>query len=289
MDVIAHAGVLVDGVDDVLAEVARVRRGETHAADTGDAGGGDEQFGECHGARRGIAIGIDGLAEELEFGVAERGELADFAKDRVAGAAALGAARIGDDAVGAGLVTAFDDGEVGAEGIIAAGDFSLEGFIGVDVETHDAAVAGFDLREQVRQLAVAGGAADERDPGGALEDFFAFLLGNAAEDADDFAGAGGAAVESQAGEYFLRSFFADAAGVVEDDVGGLWVVDGRVAASEKDASNFFGVVRVHLAAEGFDVERLASGNGRQPANNGRDASKRFETDVRDVGHGMKRV
>jgi hypothetical protein len=160
-----------------------------------------------------------------------------------------------DNTISAGIVAAFDDGQVGAEGIVAARNFGLEGFVDVEIEAHDAAAAGFELLDEVRQLAIAGGAADETDPRRALEDFFAFLLGDASEHADYFAAVfRGGLVVAKARKYFLRGLFADAAGVVEEQVGLRRVFCGTIAAPEKDARDFLGVVDVHLAAEGFDVE-----------------------------------
>ncbi len=78
VNVIAELRRRVDRFDDVAAEIARMRGGEAHAANARDSRGRDEQFGETHAARRGIAIGIYGLAEELNFGEAGVRKLADF-------------------------------------------------------------------------------------------------------------------------------------------------------------------------------------------------------------------
>ena len=118
--------------DDLAVEIVGMRSGETHAANARDGGDGAQQVGEIPFARRGIAIGIHGLAEQLDFGVAGIGEAAGFGEDGVAGAAAFRAAGVRDDAVGAGIVAAFDDGDVGAQEIIAAGDFGFESFVGVE-------------------------------------------------------------------------------------------------------------------------------------------------------------
>jgi hypothetical protein len=58
---------------------------------------------------------------------------------------------------------------------------------------------------------------------------------------------------------FVSGFFADAAGVVEDEVGLRGRVHGAVAAGHQHARYFFGIVVVHLAAEGFDEEGFAGG------------------------------
>jgi MFS family permease len=67
-------------------------------------------------------------------------------------------------------------------------------------------------------------------------------------------GGGLGAPFAETGEYFLGGFFADRAGVVEDDVGGVDGFDLLVAAGEEDSGDFLGVVLVHLAAEGFQIE-----------------------------------
>ena len=53
---------------------------------------------------------------------------------------------------------------------------------------------------------------------------------------------------------FLLGLIADGAGVVEDEAS---VFDGRnlaVALGNQSADDFLGVMDVHLAAEGFEVE-----------------------------------
>jgi len=57
----------------------------------------------------------------------------------------------------------------------------------------------------------------------------------------------------------LRSLFADAAGVVENKGSGFDRIHLAVTAREKNARDFFGVVLVHLAAEGFEVKGSALG------------------------------
>ena len=96
-----------------------------------------------------------------------------------------------------------------------------------------------------------------RDVRGLLEDGFAFLLGDAADDGELFAFALEALVLVEAVEDFLLGFIADGAGVVEDEAGVGLVFDAGVALVLEGADDFFGVMGVHLAAEGFDVEGLA--------------------------------
>src|SRR5882672_5077801 len=257
MNVIADFLVALDGLNDVRAKIARVRGGEADAAHARHFSGSLEESGEFHFAGRRIGVGIHGLAEELHFGVAERGELAQFAKDRIAGAAALRATGVWNDAVRTGLVAAFDDGEISAPGIVAAREFGFKRFVGVGIETRDAFFSGFELREKFRKFAVAGGAADEIDPRRTVKYFLAFLLRDAAEDTDFFRLAGHFTKLAEARKHFLCGFFADAAGVVENERCGFDGINLAVTAGEQDSGYFFGVVVIHLAAEGFEVESAA--------------------------------
>ena len=161
-------------------------------------------------------------------------------------------------AVGAGVVAAFDDGDVGADGIVAAGDFGLECLVGIEIEAHHAAAAGFEFVHQLRKLPVACRAAHQADPRRALENFFAFLLRDASEHADDFAGVSrGRAPFAEARKNFLRGFFANAAGVVEDQIGLRRASARRGSRGAMSTPETFSEsCDVHLAAEGFDEERL---------------------------------
>ena len=103
-----------------------------------------------------------------------------------------------------------------------------------------------------------------RDIRGALEDLFAFLLGDAAEDGEPLALALQLLVLVQAVEDFLLGFVADGAGVVEDQAGLGFVGHLGVALLLQRADDFFRVMGVHLAAEGFDVESLAHGSSISP-------------------------
>ena len=122
---------------------------------------GGEEFGE--GALAGgVAVAVDVLAEELDLGEAGLGDALGFGEDGGGGAAALFAAGVGDDAVGAELVAAFDDGDVAAVGVGAGGEFGVEGLVGLAVvEAGDAGLAGFEAGEHVGKVAVAGGAGDD--------------------------------------------------------------------------------------------------------------------------------
>src|SRR5580704_2452772 len=211
---------------------------------------------------RGIAIGIYGLTQELNLGVADVGEFAYFPQDRIAGAAAFGPARIGHHAIRASLVAALDDGEIGAEGMIAPRQFSFECLVGVGVKAGDSVLSGFQARQQRRKLPITGRAAHQAYPGGALENLLAFLLRHATEHADHFAGFAAKIISriefAEARKNFLRSFFANAAGIVEDEASFVRRGHLAISAPQEHAGHLLGIVLVHLAAECLDVEGAAA-------------------------------
>ncbi len=60
--------------------------------------------------------------------------------------------------------------------------------------------------------------------------------------------------QAESGEDLVRRLLADAAGVVEDQARRLRRADLAIAAPQQHAGDLFGVVIVHLAAEGLDVK-----------------------------------
>lgn len=86
--------------------------------------------------------------------------------------------------------------------------------------------------------------------------FFAFLLGHAAQHSKLLALFLQLLVVVQPVEDLLLGFITDGAGVVEDQAGFLYSLDLAVAFRDERAYDFFRVVRVHLAAKGFQVEGL---------------------------------
>ena len=74
MHVIAERRIRVDGVDDGLDEIARMRSGEADAADAGNLRDARQQRGEIPTRRRRIAIAVDVLSQQLNFGVAGFGK-----------------------------------------------------------------------------------------------------------------------------------------------------------------------------------------------------------------------
>jgi hypothetical protein len=90
----------------------------------------------------------------------------------------------------------------------------------------------------------------------ALEDALSFLLRHASDHGKHFALAGGALELIQPVEYLLLGLVANAAGVVHNQSSGFGSLDLGVAAMNKSSDDLLGIMRVHLAAEGLDVESL---------------------------------
>ena len=109
-----------------------------------------------------------------------------------------------------------------------------------------------------RQLGIAGRSRHQADVRGALEDLSPSCCATQPMHGEDFALA--RALEMlQPVEDFLLGFIADAAGVVEDVVGFFGRLHLGVAFGQQRPDDFLGIVRIHLAAEGFDVKSFFHG------------------------------
>ncbi len=153
MEVVADRRYFVDRLDEVAREIVGMRGGEANAADATDAGNRAQQVDKFPPPRRRIAVGIHRLPEQLNFGVAGIGEAARFGQHGIGRAAALWAPGVRNNAVGAGVVAAFDNRDIGANRIVAAGNFGLKSFIRIEIEAHHSASACFELVHQLRELA----------------------------------------------------------------------------------------------------------------------------------------
>src|SRR5262249_28048256 len=91
-----------------------------------------------------------------------------------------------------------------------------------------------------------------------VENPLAFLLRHASEYSKHFAPALFFLELLQAVKYFLLGFVADAAGVIKKQVRLFRRGHLPVAFRNQGAYHFLGVVRIHLAPEGLDIEALHS-------------------------------
>src|SRR5262249_18778079 len=130
---------------------------------------------------------VDVLSQKLNFGVALFRQLPRFSHHALAGAAALRAAGKRYYAIGARLIAALDDRDVGAMRIVAAGERGVEGLFGIQRQAGDAAMAGFELDQHLAEPGITGGPGDEGDVRRPVEDFFALLLGDASKHTENLA------------------------------------------------------------------------------------------------------
>src|ERR1035437_8389004 len=259
MYVVAQRRDGINRVDDVLGEVSWMRGREANPADARQFPDSRQQLSKTL-FPGGIAVRIHILAEQLNVGVAGIGHASGFVKDRLRSTAALLAASVRHHTIGAELIAALKDGDVSPVRIGAGGEFGLESLVGLAiVESGDAIGPGLDLDQHGRQVAVGSRAGNQGNVGRTLEDLFALLLGDAAENGEALPFLMQLFEIGQPMKDLLLGLVADGAGVVEDQVRIFFAMHLRVALRDERAHDFFGVVEVHLAAEGLDVKRLLLG------------------------------
>ncbi len=140
--------------------------------------------------------------------------------------------------------------------IVAAGERGVERLVGIETQAGDAAISGFKLDQKLGKAVVARRAANQADVRRFFEDFLAFLLRHASEHRKRFPLAVFFLELLKAVEDFLLGLVADAARVVEDQLGFLGGRDLGITAPDEGADDLFGVVHIHLAPEGLDIECL---------------------------------
>ena len=115
------------------------------------------------------------------------------------------------------------------------------------------------------QSVIGLGAHDDVHVGRSRRDFFTLGLGNAAGNSEQHLAARllsrvlQRAQPPELGIDLLRSLLADMAGVEDDQIGVLDIRRRAIAERRQDIRHAGGVVDVHLAAEGLDVELLRHG------------------------------
>ena len=90
----------------------------------------------------------------------------------------------------------------------------------------------------------------------ALKDLLAFLLGDASQNAKRFALCPQLLIVGETVEDFLLGLISDRAGVIEDQIRGFDRFYLAITLLLQRADDLLRVMHVHLAAEGFEVERL---------------------------------
>ena len=209
----------------------------------------------------GIVPCVDVLAEQGDLARAGVDQRFRFVDDCREGAADLGTAGVGDDAIGAELVAPFLHRQERGRAGLAAGRERAElgngGHVGVD-----RAALCRCLGDEIGQVVIGLRADDDIDLG-AMGDLLALGLRDAAGDGDHRIGAvGKARVLPQPANVridLLGRLFADVAGVEDDQIGAVGVCGGGHALCRHQLGHALAVIDVHLAAEGFDVIGLGGG------------------------------
>ena len=255
--------------DHLGREIQRIGRHEADALDAVDGRHRAQQVAEAHVL---VAIRIHRLSEQLHLFVAGLGHRARLAQHLARRRAALAPARVGDDAERAELVAAALDGDVSgdaapgavrrgpARGGFAAGHGAharrVETFVGlepVELCVLDRLAAARAVHV-VQQPPVAVGADHHVDVGRLLADRALQMLGHAAGDAQDHAGARLVRREhARARVDLFLGLFAHGAGVEQDQIGARRIFGAPVARALQQAQNHLGVGDVHLAPVGLDV------------------------------------
>ena len=175
-------------------------------------------------------------------------------------------------------------GKVVADGVLEAVFVLGVADVGAAPEGFGGWVAEAAAQEAVAELVdvvVLAGAGDDVKPRDDAEEILAAALAHAAHEAVDYPGFGvrAGAEEAHFALGFEFGFFADGAGVDEDDVGGVFIFGEFVASCQEHAGDLFGVAFVHLAAVGFDedaghgVVRVSGVRGDWMSDAGRGAGK----------------
>ena len=256
------------GLHQRVGELQRVRGGEADAVDAVDLGDGADQQAEISqliGAVHRPAVGVDVLAQQVDLAHALSGQAHHFHQHVLERAADLGTTGVGHHAEAAVLAAAFHDRDKRARALGAR--------LGQAVELLDLREADVHLRpvllaagaDQLRQPVQGLRAEHQVHVRRALDDRLAFLRRHAAADADQHR----LAVllqrlpAAQLAEDLLLRLLADRAGVDQHNIRFFDVV-GQLQAfgGGQHIGHARGVVLVHLAAVGLDVELAARRGGR---------------------------
>ena len=113
-----------------------------------------------------------------------------------------------------------------------------------------------DLNQHLRKIAIRCRSAHQRHMWSALEDLVAFLLGDATEHTEFLALSFQFLVVGESVKNLLLRLVPNGAGVVEHEAGLLDRWNLAVTLENERADYLLGVMRIHLATEGFEVKSL---------------------------------
>ena len=256
--------------DQRVIQIARVTRGVAQPRNARDPGDARDEARErpFRAVRSGAVIGVDVLPDQRHLAHAGPRQTFDLRDDLGDRARYLGAAGIRHDAEAAELVAAFLDGDerahaARADRLAARGREEVELVLDRKRGVDDAALA-LRLCQEFRQTVIVLRPDHEVDHRGAAKNFLAFRLGDAAGHGNEHAtlGAGRGLAQlahpAELGKDLLGRLLADVTGIEDDEVGVFRLGGLDEAMRRQDVRHTMGIVDVHLAAVGFDVELAGS-------------------------------
>ncbi len=144
----------VNRLHDVPSKVPGMAGRKANAPDARHLPHGGQQFGEAALPFR-VPVAVHVLAQKLNLGVTLVGNPPRLVQHRPRASAALLAARVRHNAVGAELVAPLNDGDVAAVRILPRRKLRLEGLVRLPVvQAGDSPLARLQPRQHLRQFAV---------------------------------------------------------------------------------------------------------------------------------------
>ena len=211
------------GIKQLIAGVLGLRGHEADQVVALDFVNGREQIGKVPIRVQVLAVGVHILAQQRDLLIPGLYQLPDLGENLLRLAAALTAADIGHDAVGAEVVAAVHDGYPRPDAALTHHGHPLGDPAVLIVDGEHAAPAGIDLHEQLREFPQRLGAEDQIHMAVAFAHLFRHLraLRHAAAQTDDLLGMGffGVGQGAQIAENPLFCVVADGTGVQHNDVG----------------------------------------------------------------------
>ena len=257
VQLLGDLGILCHGVEELLGSVSGMAGHEADEEIAGELGNRGQQIGKIEALAQILAVGVDVLAQQGDLTGAVFDELAALGQDVLHLAAALTAADVGDDAVGAEIVAAVHDGHPALQGVVTDLGNALGNGAGLVLNIELALLAAQDVPQDLGELPQVMGGEDTIDVGEAHLDAVGDLgfAGHAAAQEDLLAGmaALGVGQLTQGTEDTLLSVLTDGAGVHNDHIGAFGAGGHGVAALGQVAAELFGVSLVLLAAVGLDI------------------------------------
>jgi hypothetical protein len=213
--------------------------------------------------QRRVSEAVDRLPEQHDLARAGSGPSPDLFFDLGGGAIALGPARVGDHAKRAPLVTPLHGRDERAHGGLSRARLGRKKARGLQVEDrsrHGRLPGALGLDES-RDLGEVVRADDEVDVGDALQEFVAFLLRDAASDAEHEIRASTLQLRELPGfaPELLFGLLAHTARVQDDEVGVFDAPSREPSVGREDLDHPVRVVNVHLAAERLHEVAARSG------------------------------